>query len=532
MLEHRIFEDDFRVDSISTAKLIQLNNGQEAGVGDLLKIDKTNVDSVLADLDLSDDIKADITNAVNEGLVVRIPEVNGLPVTAMDYEDWTGLCYIKEDPDTGEAGYMLSGMVAKGTVPDLPAEQSRAVESGLSPALIAGGMTAVSPDKWVSRDLRNTLDQPYLENIVINPVAVNIIFPYDGAILSVSTVDVEGIASDPIAVVTVNGTNATVSKDGRFIAKGVALKEGPNLIEVAASSIFGGTASAVIRVSYKPSQATPMKISVTYPPDGDTINRPFTMVKGKVITDAKEISLKVNGIPAEIYGDQFVINDVPLTDGDNAIIANAVDSDGSVARDEVSVKADTLKPCVTLSANITSGIPSLTTYFRASTEMPGPVANYQVDFDGDGVIDYTGEALEDVSYTYTTEGIYYPEVIVTDDQGNTFTDSIAITVLNKAQIDALLKRKWEGMKTELENGNIAEAGRFFIVRSQERYRTIFEALKDKLPTILSTFTEFNIVSVYERIAEYEIVANENGTLYSYPGIFIKDVDGIWKFKDF
>jgi hypothetical protein len=30
------------------------------------------------------------------------------------YEDWTGIGYIKENPDTGKSGYMLSGMIAGG----------------------------------------------------------------------------------------------------------------------------------------------------------------------------------------------------------------------------------------------------------------------------------------------------------------------------------------------------------------------------------------------------------------------------------
>ncbi len=116
---------------------------------------------------------------------------------------------------------------------------------------------------------------------------------------------------------------------------------------------------------------------------------------------------------------------------DNVIIANGVDSNGAVGRAEVAVKADTTKPYITLSANITSGIPPLTTYFQISTATPNPIVSYQMDFDGDGDIDYTGDTFDNITYTYTTEGIYYPTVTVTDDQGNTYTDSIAITVLNK-----------------------------------------------------------------------------------------------------
>jgi len=69
----------------------------------------------------------------------------------------------------------------------------------------------------------------------------------------------------------------------------------------------------------------------------------------------------------------------------------------------------------------------LTKYFTVLPSGLTPVS-YEMDFEGDGIIDYTGDSFEDVSFIYTTEGIYYPEIRVTDDQGNTYTDKIAIVV--------------------------------------------------------------------------------------------------------
>jgi len=99
ILENRIFKDDFKVESISTAKLIQIYQGS----GDqLLTIDKTNIDSVLPALSFDENIKEDIINSVNQNYIVRVPnhEIN--------YKHWTGTGYIKEKPETGESGWMLS----------------------------------------------------------------------------------------------------------------------------------------------------------------------------------------------------------------------------------------------------------------------------------------------------------------------------------------------------------------------------------------------------------------------------------------
>ena len=99
----------------------------------MLAIDKTNIAAVLPTLTLDDNIKDDITNAINQNLTIRIPQ------SEMNYEDWTGTGYAKEELQTKESGYMLSGM-------------------------IAGGMTAVSPNKWIDQDLAGISEVPMQGN--------------------------------------------------------------------------------------------------------------------------------------------------------------------------------------------------------------------------------------------------------------------------------------------------------------------------------------------------------------------------------
>lgn len=119
ILENRIFEDDLKVDSVSTAKLLQLAS---AGGTPIITIDKATIDTILPTLAFDDAVKADIVNAVNQGLTVSMPQME------VAYQDWSGIGYVKENPVTGEAGWMLSGQVA-------------------------GGMTAWSGERWDSDTL-------------------------------------------------------------------------------------------------------------------------------------------------------------------------------------------------------------------------------------------------------------------------------------------------------------------------------------------------------------------------------------------
>jgi hypothetical protein len=105
ILENRILEDDFQVDSISTAKVFQLANDNQVPIA---TIDADNVESTLPVLPFAEAIKEDIANAVNQNQVVKVPQAE------ISYQNWTGIGYIKDDPETGSSGWMLSGTIAGG----------------------------------------------------------------------------------------------------------------------------------------------------------------------------------------------------------------------------------------------------------------------------------------------------------------------------------------------------------------------------------------------------------------------------------
>jgi hypothetical protein len=157
-LESRVLEEDFQVGAVSTARLMGLAAAQSI---DQLRIDSTNIDTLLPGLNLPDNLAADITAAVGANLTVRIP------AQMLSFEDWTGTGYIKENPDTGEAGYMLTGM-------------------------IAGGMTAWSRARW-SVDYLNPLTEPYAGEINDDPSAAVEIIKIGAADLQ------EGTVGEPLA---------------------------------------------------------------------------------------------------------------------------------------------------------------------------------------------------------------------------------------------------------------------------------------------------------------------------------------------
>ncbi|MDO8283341.1 MAG: hypothetical protein Q7U10_12100 [Thermodesulfovibrionia bacterium] len=278
-----------------------------------------------------------------------------------------------------------------------------------------------------------------------------------------------------------------------------------------------------------------INLNITYPADGAALSRTDTMVSGMILNaTGNETGVTVNGVVAVVYNGRFFVNHLPLVEGGNIITVNAVDTAGNMSATSITVFADTTKPYVTLNSNIESGISPFDAYFSVDTSIPNSVSTYQMDgnYEGSFDLDYTGAVFDDVSFTYAYEGVYYPMILVTDSAGNGYTDTIAVVVQDKVELDDIFIGKWIHMRDDLIAGETELALTVFIDNNKDKYRTVFEALSPQLPTIMGTFIEFNIVDVKGNVAEYEIVADENGVLYSYPGTLIKDGTGIWKFNDF
>ena len=577
-LEHKVFEDDLGVSSISTAKLLQLANTPPATP--ILTIDQSNIAAILPTLSFAQNIKDDIQSAAGQNFTVRIPQ------SEMIYQDWSGVGYLKENLATGESGWMLSGM-------------------------IAGGMTAVSPGRWSSDYIKTILGNPSYEDtrsiyitspanesivttatvmvtgavldshatVTVNgvranvegntfsamitltlgnnaitaiagnavgrstfdviavqcriPVKVFITYPYDGAELSVSPIYVEGFVIDPTNAVKVNGAIATVSSDGRFIANNVSLAEGTNQIVASAANTDGDVDFQVISVSYHAVVPQPsLVVSITTPTAGVIINKPVTTIEGTITTTASEAWVTVNGMPATIYGSQFVVNNIPLTNGNNRIIVNAMDSSGALARTETIVTANTATQHVKLNANIVSRTAPLLVYFSVSTALTNAIESYQIDFDGDGSNDYTGPTFDNISQTYSGEGVYHPKITVIDSQGNSYTDTIPIVVLNTSLFETLLTSKWDGMKSSLTASNIDAAIKYFDDASRAAITKQLNAVLPNMPSFIAGMGSFRLVQVTEHIAECDMRSLINGVTYSFQVLFIRNQYGKWGIRSF
>ncbi len=277
--------------------------------------------------------------------------------------------------------------------------------------------------------------------------------------------------------------------------------------------------------------APSITISISAPSNGDTITGPDVTVKGAIInTTGNETGVTVNGMPSIVSGNQFIASHVPLMEGSNTITVTATDTIGTTASTSITINA-AAGNYIRLTSNIESGISPLEVTLRIDGSFS--IENSNIDVTGPAAIELIDNPTPD-EYTIrmNAEGIYTFTSSVTGPDGNTYQDTIAITVMNKEKLDTLLKAKWEGMRTALANQDITQALNYHLDESKQIYSDIYTAFYDQLPQHAEEMQDIQLIYAKNNTAKYRLRENEtyggNLETITYYLYFVIDKYGIWK----
>jgi len=193
---------------------------------------------------------------------------------------------------------------------------------------------------------RSTDSAPVPVTLDTTAPTVTITAPTAGTVLDTPTITVSGEVSDPhLDTVRVGDVVATVS-GMTFEAAGVALTEGDNFLVAEATDLAGNSAaspSVVVVLDTLPPEVT-LDAGALPELTGETA----IPVTGSAV-DPHLDSVAVNGVPATVTGDQFAADSVPLDEGANELVAEAVDTlDHHGLSAPVTVTRDTLPPEVAI----------------------------------------------------------------------------------------------------------------------------------------------------------------------------------------
>jgi len=288
-----------------------------------------------------------------------------------------------------------------------------------------------------------------------------------------------------------------------------------------------------------------VEIMINSPSAGAATNNTKALVRGAIYNADGEVGAALSSSAtdvgsgeantlAQVHGGGFA-GSTPLASGTNTITAIATDTCGYKAWDTITINT-VVGAHVEASASPDSGIVSssgaFSTTLRADARINAAVAGYSWDTDGDGTIDASGKDLSSVEANYTQNSLYFPRVIVTDAAGNQYSDTTVVNVVSQAYIDALLKGKWDGMKGALATGDVGKAVGYFAEKSRDMYRYNFSLMSNILPSMTNDMGNITFVKISGDMAEYEMMASQDGNTQSFYLEFARDKDGIWRIKFF
>ncbi|OGP11992.1 MAG: hypothetical protein A3G39_07000 [Deltaproteobacteria bacterium RIFCSPLOWO2_12_FULL_43_16] len=347
-------------------------------------------------------------------------------------------------------------------------------------------------------------------------------------------------ASGPAnSTITINGTNFGTTKGGSTVTLNGAPLSTTTWSDTSITALIpmeAATGPVIVTVNGLSSSSVTFTIltdtlAITYPNNGSVINRPDTVIIGRLPNITGDVGITVNGKIAMINGQDFAVNSVNLSIGENTITATMTDANGNTSSTSITVYTETQDAYVKLSSTLESSLAPMSTQLTLDTALPSPITETLLSIDGPASTSATPTTFP---YTATLDipGIYLATATGRTADGYSYEDRFALNALDTVTMDALLKAKWTSAIDALSNKDTTKALTYILSTSRPSYQEMFTALINQLPSIIATQTEFNLVSVTDDVAKYELITLENGETYSYEVILRKDENGQWLIEGF
>ncbi len=352
------------------------------------------------------------------------------------------------------------------------------------------------------------------------------ISPPDGSVFSTPMVAISGNIDDPQGVVVLenlgnwNGSGANPATQNFNYQ--LTLKPGLNVINLVAIDKAGNETRAALHLAYNP-----LSLVVTSPASGAAINGGTALVTGTFQGPANT-GIMVNGVAANMDGNHFYADGVPLQPGPNTITVTATTPDGLTAVQTISVTSTGASP-VDVEAVPASGLAPLTVNFMIVNNTGNPVQKIEADFDGNGAIDFTAtDPNAPIAFTYTAPGVYQARMAVTDSQGNVYGSTKTIVVRSFAAMDTMLRSIYAGMLDKLRVGDIDGALTAVTGSVYGKYKAVFTTLKPSLSGVVDQLGAIQSGTIGDEMAEYTIVRSTPLGPQAFLIYFIRGEDGVWR----
>jgi hypothetical protein len=357
---------------------------------------------------------------------------------------------------------------------------------------------------------------------------------------------------------TVSGTAKTVTIDDIIAAEGVRIPDSasspkkfnvgfvlltrpgesagtaPAVIETVRSAWAGRLAELTQGVGGVTGVPTTLNVYIDTPAEGATLIGPDVTVIGSVINSTgAETGVVVNGIPATVTGNRFIVNHVSLQSGTNTLTAAATDVNGLTDTTRLSVTSQA-GHYLRIVPNVESGTAPLYVSIRLDSSFS--ILNPIITANGPVSFALTpGTSPTEFNAQLAVEGTYTISVSSIGPDGNKYSDAVVLTVLARPYVERLLQNKWTKMKERISVIDIDGAVSFIGSRRQAKYREFFTALGTQLPILNDYLKDIELVYIAGPFAKGRLYRNRTimGQIHKieYVIYFVQE-DGIWKIVQF
>lgn len=314
-------------------------------------------------------------------------------------------------------------------------------------------------------------------------------------------------------------TTATTVADGAGAFTGQFAANNGDIVQLTVIDAAGNTSETV-------TYTVGAQVQIVTPSQNATIEGAQSDISG-VFSGGPDSGITVNGAPACLFGNTFYINDFPLQPGANTLTATLTDSAGATDQHAVSVTSNG-SPVLALGADTDCAAAPFTVAFDIETAGIN-VQQIDIDFDGDGVVDFsTTDPNASITHTYSASGVYAVMAWLLDAQGAEYEAHRTIVAQDGASQDAIFQQIWNNFSTALTAGDATTALQSVLTQYRGFYGSVLQALAANLTAIAGDLSGIRKIQISDDVAEYAVLTVVDGQVRTFVVTFMKDSDGIWR----
>ncbi len=271
-------------------------------------------------------------------------------------------------------------------------------------------------------------------------------------------------------------------------------------------------------------------VTVLWPPPGATVPSGALQVMGTV-TGPVNTGVLVSGVRAYVDDGVFLTPPFALDSAATSVTVTATTLDGLTAQSISTVSVSSTAQNFSIASDESIGYSPFPVRFHLTVDdsLLGQPLSMDVDFNGDGVYEYSG-SFQNVTpiFTYDVHGVYEATVVVRLANGSSVAASQKVMVLSIAEQRAAICSAYAHLRNRLLQQDASGAGQSLMKGLRNRLMPLFEALSTQMPDVAGRLGILADGFISLDSAEIVTVRDLDVEIRGYPTLFSRDYYGVWR----